>query len=184
MIITVITDGNEVWLGHNSTVVLDHSPISEDQNPWIYFGDWVLGVTGERYVRQFLETNIDKLEKGADSVSEVVRCLAEMLIEENLYSEDDDSAAPSFNIYCVLANIDGRVYDLDDSFSVTKIPNGKAWARGDGIDYVLGADHVVREIQPELPNEERLKIVMEAAMANDIDCPGKAIIAKLIGDKK
>ncbi len=180
MIITAITDGHEVWLGHNNTVVLDHSPISEDQNPWIYFGNWVLGVTGETYVRQFLDTNVDKLEKEAGSVSEVIRCLAEILIEENLYSEDDDNAAPSFNIYCILANNDGRVFDLDSSFSVTKIPNGKAWARGDGIDYVLGADHVIREIKPKLSNEERLKIVTEAAMANDIDCPGKAIMAKLV----
>lgn len=176
-IITSISDGATVWLGHNNASTMGDTPIP-DQNHWIYFGDWCLGISGEGRQQNILEWNIQKLEEQCDTPMAVIHTIGEIFMDKNIYKHSDSWAAPSFKIWCILANKNGNIWDVDCRLSLTKMPLNQIWARGSGIDYALGADFATRAINPEMGHEDRIRIATEAAIYNDVGCPGSAIITK------
>jgi len=61
-IITALADESSIWLGNNNAVSMGETPIT-GLDPWLKFGDWALGVTGNSFQQDFLESNIQQLEE-------------------------------------------------------------------------------------------------------------------------
>jgi len=177
-IITALSDGKTVWLGNNSAISIGETPLDYDFDPWVKFGDWALGVTGNSFQQDFLEANLEQLEKNSDAPLQLTMFIRTLFLENYISVEERDAGTASFGIWCILVNKDGRVWDVDSHLAHSRIPSNKIWARGSGIDYALGADFATLKTQPEMPHSDRVHLAIEAAIANDTSCPGSAVVSK------
>jgi len=179
-IITAISDGSSVWIGNNSAYTVGDIPLSGGFDPWVRFGDWALGVTGDSFQQDFLTLKSKTLSKPDMSPYALMENIRTMFIDSYISIARDNHASASFGIWCILVNKDGRVWDVDNHLALSQIPINKVWARGSGMDYALGADFAISEIGNDLSPLERVRACTQAAIINDISCPGDTVVAKFI----
>jgi len=178
-IITAISDGKNIWLGNNSALTIGDTPVEGNFDPWFKFEDWALGITGQSFQQDFLESNLKELEKNNHSALGLMQNIRALFLKNDISINQDNSASPTFGIWSILANkTNGTIWDVDDRLSLTQISKNKLWASGSGVDYALGADFAMIESGADLTLQERIRIATEAAIANDITCPGQAVVSQ------
>ena len=83
-----------------------------------------------------------------------------------------------------MINDNGSVWDIDEDLSCTKIPEGVLCADGSGRKYALGADHASKHLNKRLSAKTRVSLSVNSAIANDVTCPGSAVITQLIAKRE
>jgi len=178
-IITAISDGTSVWLGNNTAVTIGDTPVNHSFDPWVKFGNWALGITGDSYQQDLLNLNSKELERNSNTPLELMQFIRELFLENDISINDDDHASPSFGIWSILANKkEAFIWDVDHRLSLTLISKNKLWASGSGVDFALGADFSCLKLEPNKPLSERILLATNAAIFNDINCPGEATVSQ------
>lgn len=171
-IVTALYDGQKTWLGHNDSATVGDTVIPSVLTPWLFVGEWALGITGESAQQTLLECHRDRLAEAGTEAHKVVCAMQEVFSDFGHTTQDDDDASPSYKIWCILAHKNGQIWDVDARLALTPIPPNKLWARGSGTDYALGADQILAGMQ--VTSEERIYRATAAAIACDVYCPGQA----------
>lgn len=177
-IITAIYDGKSTWLGNNSASTIGDTPVDDNFDPWIKFSDWALGVTGDSFQQDFLTHNVKTLIKNGLSAMTLTKCIRDLFLDNYISESDTGHASPSFGISCILVNKDGSIWNLGHRLALTQISPNKVWANGSGVDYSLGADFAIIASGANISTQERIEIVTQAAIKNDVYCPGKAVVSQ------
>lgn len=177
-ILTAITDGKEVWLGNNTHASFGTTPIVQPQNQWwIRLGDWIFGNSGASAAFDLISLHRDQLAKpDTKDVLALLLRIRKLLTEYDCYSKDDD-ASPSFGFSAIVAHRLGMIWSVDTRLAVTSIPKNTLWAHGCGMDFALGADTVLGEMNLDL--RTRITKATQAAIKCDTDCPGQVKVFKL-----
>lgn len=168
-IITALFDGTNTWLGYNDGATIGDTVLASVMKPWLLFGSWALGVTGESAQQDILELNIDRLQDTGTNPLIVTNKLRTIFTDYG-HMSNDENAAPSFKIWCILAHRDGRIWDIDAHLAITLIPQGMLWARGSGTDFALGADTILQGL--DISQEDRIIKATNAAITSDVYCAG------------
>lgn len=171
-IVTALRAGGVTWLGYNDGATIGDTVLAGCLHPWLFFGDWALGISGQSSQQSLLNAEIGRLTELDGDEEKVALLVREILTDQGNFAFDDDAGVREFNIWSILAHINGDIFDLDSRLSLTPIPEGKLWARGSGTDFALGADFVLADLQ--LSPEERIRKATEAAIAGDVYCAGNA----------
>lgn len=118
------------------------------------------------------ESNILDKASGSHEVAEFLR----ELIKKDGYasSADDGRGALSFGDTYLYADASG-VWDIDSRFATWPIDDGVLWARGSGMDYAVGAGFAMQK-DASLNPYYRVRMAIEAAIANDLGCGGDIFI--------
>jgi len=178
-ILTALTDGNAIWLGHNSRATVGDTLVPSEESPWLKMGNWAIGVSGESSQQDLLSMEQDMFVKIENDPLAIAHKIREYFMGLGV-SETDDEAHPTFGIRCILAHKSGEIWDLDGRMAVTKITKNRLWARGSGMDFALGADHAIQPLKAEISIENRVRISTQAAISNDVSCPGEARVTKFV----
>jgi len=178
-IITALADESSIWLGNNNAVSMGETPIT-GLDPWLKFGDWALGVTGNSFQQDFLESNIQQLEEKSSTPLQLSMFIRTLFLDNYISLDGGTAGTAEFGIWCILVNRTGDIYDLSAHMSLTKIPKNRLWARGSGIDYALGADFATLQVAPKTSIKDRVRIATEAAIYNDTTCPGEVVLTKFV----
>ena len=120
-IVTALFDGKETYLGWNDGITLGDTSIESTSNPWLFFGNWALGITGESVQQDVLSLNLKDLEGAGEDAVVVADVIRRILNEYGHYS-DDNNASASYKIWCILVNKKGQIWDLDERLALTAIP--------------------------------------------------------------
>lgn len=91
----------------------------------------------------------------------------------------DGDSVPNYRCCGILVKASGIAWDLDQKFVLTRIPEGKLWARGSGMEYAIGAAYALKSLDRELSANDIVKIATEAAIASDIYCSGNAVVTTI-----
>lgn len=167
----------EVWLGCNDGTMVGETRLPSVMSKWLRFGDWALGVSGIGLAYNVLEMSAEKFPLDAQSPLDVILHIKTAFADFDLGNKEDGEVALSYDLSCLLAHGDGRVWDMDLRLATDEVPAGTLWARGSGMDFALGADFPLR--QGEHSSEDRVRNAVEAAIFYDTGCPGQAIVERL-----
>lgn len=167
----------EVWLGCNSAMTIGSTRMPGDWSKWFRFGAWAIGVSGIGLANNLLKRSGENFPVEATSPLDVVLHIKTVFAEFELGSKGDDEVATSYDLSCLLAHCDGRIWDMDNCLAIDEIPAGTLWARGSGMDFALGADFPLR--LTDAAAEDRVRNAVEAALFYDTDCPGIALIERM-----
>jgi ATP-dependent protease HslVU (ClpYQ) peptidase subunit len=175
-VIVALNNGREILIGYNNGSELGGTPVEGLSNPWIVFGDWALGVTGESSVQRLLASDLETYAGDQMSEWKLINFINDKLLEKYIGSKSDTENVTTFGIYCILVNANGKIWDVSSCLSLTEIEKGKLWSRGSGSDYALGAGFAFDRINSSLSQRDVLKLCVEAAIQNDIYCVGQAVV--------
>jgi ATP-dependent protease HslVU (ClpYQ) peptidase subunit len=183
-IIASISTNDSLYIGYNNGSVLGGTPVIGTSNPWIFFGDWALGITGESSVQRLLEMELNNIDNSEKSASEIINTISDVLTENDIGSKSEEEYVKTFGIYAILANKDGRIWDVSGCLSLTEIPVGSFWAQGSGADYAMGAYYAIEKLNSTLGIKERIALCIDAAIFNDVHSAGSSEIRVLRSDQK
>lgn len=176
-VIVALNRKDGLVIGYANGMVLGGTPVAGALNPWIRFGNWVLGITGSSAVQSLLAYEMRDYD--SDDVFALIGHFRKLFSEHYIGSKGDDDNVCSYGIYCILANRDGRVWDMTECLSLSEIPTDTLWAQGSGADYAVGADYAIRTLGSDLPDSDRVRLCVEAAINNDIHCVGNPVVERL-----
>lgn len=177
-IISALRSATSTLIGYNDGAELGGSPISGTSTPWIFFGKWALGITGESSVQRLLAYKLNGYKEDNEKADEsyIINHIADILVEYEIGSKNDTEYVRTFGIYGILAHDNGSIWDVSGCLSLTKIPTGTLWAQGSGADYSLGADYAITKLNSDIDDERRMMLCIEAAIDHDIHCVGRAVV--------
>ena len=175
-IITAFADAGDIWVGFNDQCTLGDTPLPHGDK-WLDLGGWAIGVSGASSQADAIARGRKAVELSSSDPFEFTAALQEILDEHENYIRGGDDVSRKYGIWSIIAHRSGVIWDLDSCLALTKIPKRTIWARGSGCDYALGAGHVLSFL--DMPPEERVRRVTEAAIACDVTCPGKAVVRRL-----
>ena len=168
--IAAVTASGSTWFGWNSHATIGDTPVAGNE-PWISLGNWWVEVSGssaqfDRIIRNTRELSIE-LNDAHDVVA---------LLESVLDPVSDDDGEETYGIWSILIKDSSQLWDLDSSFALSAIPEGRIWSRGSGMDYALGAGFAAMHCGKR--PEEALSIAIEAGISHDIWSPGASQVRK------
>ena len=173
-IITALYSGGKVYFGYNDGMTIGDSPFPGKSCPWVRLGRWAIGVSGSTNIFNILGHHAHDFDDSQSSAANMVFKIRSLLIQYNLGGRDGEGFEDQYGIWCILANVDGEIWDLDNKMAYTEVQEGTLWARGSGTEYALGADFV--SSQQGFSPEDRIKWATDAAIANDLYCCGQSKI--------
>ena len=173
-IITALYNKKNMWLGHNDALTIGDTPILESLNPWLFWGEWGFGITGESLQQNVLSRHLGKLAEDTPNAVIIVERIREVLLEHGYSKHIDESAIPSFGIWGILVHKKGKIWDVGSRLDLTEIPDNQLWARGSGADFALGADKALSDLG--LTTEQRVQKATDSAIKCDVYCPGETNI--------
>ena len=166
---------NETWIGCNDLATIGDSPAPGSDSKWLKFGDWAIGVSGDESVYgQYLLLAQENFPRATSSVLEVFEFMRATYDKYNLGQQKGNDTAMSYGVDGILVHASGKIWDFDYTLALSEVPAGRLWGCGSGVDYALGADHVMA--QGDYGPRERVLKAVETAIALDIGCPGKPLI--------
>jgi ATP-dependent protease HslVU (ClpYQ) peptidase subunit len=177
-VIAAISTDDGLFLGYNEGSELSGSPVSGGYVPWIFFGEWALGITGQSSVQRVLLSKLEDIDQANADPYQVIGSIESILISNFIGMKADDDIVNSYGIFGILAHKKGFVWDVSDCLSLAGIPKGDLWARGSGSEYCLGAHRGILKTQGKIV-EDHLKICVEVAIESDIYCVGIPTVVKL-----
>jgi hypothetical protein len=175
-IVTALFADGILATGHNDGTSIGDTSLPISESKWVSFGDWMLGISGESAAQAALEHDAGKIDAGTTDPFALCGMLKQRLVDNGIWRKPKRDSVMSFGIFCVLAHRSGLVWDVDNKFTLTAVPEGTLCARGSGMDFALGAAHALRQMRDMPGAEEQVGIATEAAVAHDVYCPGKAVI--------
>ncbi len=178
-IIVALADKKYTWLGHNDAATLGNTPMT-NLNPWVRFGSWALGLSGNSALQQTLESHVSELEACDNNPSSVIKAMKSIFRARRISGFDTAKTKHKLGIWCILINDNGSIWDIDQDLSFTKIPAGVLCAAGSGGRYAKGADHATIHISCLISAKTRVSLAVNSAIVNDVTCPGSAVITQLI----
>ena len=168
---------NVVWLGCNDRATIGDTPAPASENKWLKFGSWAVGLTcNECVYKQYLQLSADKFPETAENVLEVFDFLRSRYKKYNLGQQKGNDTSTSYGAEGIIVRDNGEIWDFDSHLALSKVPSGRLWGGGSGIDYALGADHIMQG--DNAPAQTRIQRAVEAAIALDIGCPGEPIVER------
>jgi hypothetical protein len=176
-ILTALKAADDIFYGYNDGQTVGDSPMPGQGCPWIVFGRWALGVSGSSGIFNVIRHHAADLVIDKASAADIIFKLRRILIEYGFGHRDDGEPEDRYGIWCILVNIDGEIWDVDDKLAYSSIPEGILWARGSGMDYALGADFV--SSKQGLAPEVRIRVATDAAIALDLFCGGASHVRVL-----
>jgi len=176
-IITAISSGGTVFYGYNDGHTLGDSPLPGEGCPWIRLGNWALGVSGSTAIFNILSHYAPDFSEHQASAADIVFKMRSLFIEYGLGKRGSDDVEDHYGIWCILVNVNGEIWDVDEALAYSRIPEGTLWARGSGTDYALGAAFVLAE--QNVAPEARIITAIDAAIAHDLFCGGKSQVRTL-----
>ena len=165
------------WIGANTGSTVADTPLPSHDRKWLLHGHWALGLAGDGRAFTLLEAECEALFDGLEEPYELTQRIRRAFDDAGI-KDPDKASVPAYGQAMILATAKA-VYDLDSALAHSPIADGRLWARGSGMDFALGADHALADL--DLPAETRVKKAVEAAMANDVFCPGELFLHKLEG---
>lgn len=179
-VIAAATISGETIIGSNTGyVVAEESAIDDGVGKWILFGDWALGVTGSMQVLNILRNEIVGLHAEFTDEGSVVKRIGNIFTDHDIGYKSQHDSAWKFGVWCILAHKNGRIWDVDETLSLGSIPLGMFWARGSGEKYAIGAAHSLTSFVGSVEVEQIVRSSIEAAIANDLFCPGAPFLRKI-----
>ena len=172
-VIAALQQGNEVWIGSNTGYTIAHdSVIDNGEPPWVFFQDWAIGFTGLALPLQACRNHFRRISKVIDSETEIVQELNKALEKINYGVKKPDDHAWTYDIWCIIANKNLGIWDLDETFCLGRIPKGTFWSRGSGEKYALGAARALMAGENEVSPKEVMQRSIESSIFNDLFSPG------------
>ncbi|MEM7224381.1 MAG: hypothetical protein AAF495_15480 [Pseudomonadota bacterium] len=165
------------WIGANTGSTVADSPLPTYDTKWLLRGPWALGLAGDGRAFTLLEAEAESLFDSLEAPYELTQRIRQLFDDAGI-KDPDKASVPAYGQAMILANAQA-VFDLDSALAHSRIAEGRLWARGSGMDFALGADHALADLN--LPAETRVKKALQAAMANDVFCPGEMYLHKLEG---
>ena len=163
------------WIGANTGSTIADTPLPAYDRKWLMRGPWALGLAGDGRVSNLLEAEAERLFEDLEEPYELTQRIRQIFDDAGI-KDPEKAAVPSYGQAMILATA-AAVYDLDGALAFSPIEDGRLWARGSGMDFALGADHALADLN--LPAETRVRKAVLAAMANDVFCPGELYLHKL-----
>lgn len=174
-IVAALRQAGKIVYGYNDGAELDATPVLGTECPWITFGDWALGITGESGVQAIIAHAV-RVSPAIEDAYELIEHFRELLIANYVGSKEADEYVTAFGVYSILAHRSGRVWDVSGCLSLTEIPEGKLWANGSGRNFAIGADYASVLLGRVTAPADRVRIAVEAAIANDLHCVGEPVV--------
>ncbi len=171
------TANGETWIGSNPGATVGDSPLPAFDRKWLLQGPWALGMAGDGRAFTLLEAETEQLFDGLEEAYELTQRIRQLFDDAGI-KDPDKASVPAYGQAMILASAEA-VYDLDSALAHSRIEDGHLWARGSGMDFALGADHALADLA--LPAETRVRKALQAAMANDVFCPGEIFMHMLGG---
>ena len=168
---------SETWIGSNTGSTVGDAPLPAFDRKWLLHGPWALGLAGDGRAFNLLEAEAETLFDGLEEPYELTQRIRQLFDDAGI-KDPDKASVPAYGQAMILASA-GAVWDLDSALAHSRIADGRLWARGSGMDFALGADHALADMA--LSAETRVRKAVEAAMANDVFCPGDLFLHKLEG---
>lgn len=172
IIVALNTDRGTI-VGYNDGWELAGTPVAGTAIPWIFFGDWALGITGESSVQRLLAYKLRDYS-GNDDPFALISAIGDLLVDNYVGSKSDNEYVTTYGIYSILAHKDGRIWDVSGCLSLAEIPKGVVWAQGSGADYAIGACYAIDSLNQGISEERKLTLCIEAAIKSDVHCVGTA----------
>lgn len=167
---------NETWLGCNDRATIGDTPAPGPASKWLKFGDWAIGLSGDECVYvQYLQLSEEKFPAEAKTVLEIFEFLRATYEHYSLGQQKGNDTSNSYGVDGILVHASGRMWDFDNNLALSEVPADCVWGCGSGVDYALGADHVMAA-QKSFTARERINNALKAAIALDIGCPGDPLI--------
>jgi hypothetical protein len=175
-IITALSGDDGIYYGYNDGCEIGGTPVFSSHCPWILFGNWALGITGQSILQSVLQTNIDQLADIEDDFLAISNEISKIFASNDIGTRSDEGYINIYGIYSILLHKSGKIWDLSGCLSATMIPMKRLWARGSGREYAVGADYSLLKLNANVTTEERVCVATEAAIVNDIYCVGNPVV--------
>jgi hypothetical protein len=176
-IITALSSSGKIVLGHNDGHTVGDSPMPGRGYPWLRLGHWELGVSGSSGIFNVICHHATDFSESAGSAADMVFRLRSLLVQYGFGCRDNDEPEDRYGIWCILAHVDGQIWNIDEKLAYSQIPEGVLWARGSGGDYARGADFALSTLG--VAPEARVRIATDAAIALDLFCGGASHVRTL-----
>jgi ATP-dependent protease HslVU (ClpYQ) peptidase subunit len=179
-VIAAMSKDGVTCVGSNTGYTIANSSfIDSGVAPWIFFGDWALGVTGSMFVLNLLRRHFEKDKASLQRVEEVVNKIRTLLFDADIGKKEGDDATWSYDIWCILVHKSGKIWDIDEGLCEAPIPIGRLWARGSGEQYALGAATALERFSSSIESTDTVKICVDSAIENDLYCKGTTFVRVL-----
>ena len=169
--------GETVFGGNTGYTLAQDSVMSTGIAPWLTFQDWALGFTGSMLALNVCRTGLQNLQTKLDSEGDVANQIGKILTSHNIGNKPEGEATWSYGIWCILVHKSGQIWDLDESLCLGPIPKNTFWARGSGERYALGAARALMNLEQNVSCSDLVKGAIEAAIFNDLYCPGEVLVS-------
>lgn len=167
-------------VGSNTGYTLAHDSVMlHGGDPWVIFQDWAVGFTGSMLALNVCRSALGKATTMFNTAGEVVTEIGKALTEYDIGYKNAQDPSWSYGIWCILANRDGDIWDVDESLCLAPIPRERFWARGSGERYALGASKAIMDLAPVSACKDIVRRSIQAASYNDIYSPGDAFVCEL-----
>ncbi len=172
-IICALATDEGVFIG-SDTLLIAGSRAIHGIPKWYCWRNWAIALAGDWRVANIISNNRERLLSKLKDEHDFVERLYTLLDEKDIGRTTDGDFARNFGQNILLAKKDGAVYDVDCNLSTLECPHNVLTARGTGMEYALGASHVLKG-KPETIMRKSI----EAAIEFSIDCGGEIWIKKL-----
>jgi ATP-dependent protease HslVU (ClpYQ) peptidase subunit len=141
---------------------------------WYCWRGWAIALAGDWRVANILNNNKEELLTKLQNVNDFIDRLYELLDSKGIGTSTHEEYTRNFGQNILLAKKNGPVWDIDCNLSMLEFPHNKLVAKGTGMEYALGAAHVLNG-KPETI----MRKALETAIEFSIDCGGEVFIKRL-----
>lgn len=165
------TRTGSIVLGSNSRCLLGDTIIPGDKSKWIRTENWALAFTGMTFFINVIEAHRNDLPQSDDPLP-IAQFIHKAFLDMKL--GEDDGGSVKFRTNGILVRRDGAIFDMDNRLSLASVNADTLWANGRGMEYALGAAHVLKDAK--IGPDELVQRCLEAAIAMDSCSPGEALV--------
>ena len=169
------TDAGKVWLGCNSSQLLNGTVMPEHKTKWLRFTNWAVAFSTSGIAHDVLETERAKFPNQTSEISQVMSFIRTAFDKFGLGETKD--GVRDYNVSGLVAHTSGAIFNVDTRLSVSRIPEGTMWACGSGMEFALGADGVLK--LKGFSVQERIESAVFTAIDLDSRSPGEPIIESI-----
>lgn len=179
-IICALHQDGQTFIGADSRVLAGGLPLPGPAKKWRVSQDSrrAIGVSGDARTVHLIRQS--QIFSATNTPEEVVEFVRDLVRDDGHAGKASEDIGPlRFGNSMIYADANG-VWDIDSTFALWRIDDGRLWARGSGMDYALGADHALRSRDGgRLDSRGRVTIAIEAAIGHDVGCGGEIFVQQI-----
>ena len=171
------------WIG-SDTLFVDDYEASYGDPKWIVRDNRALGITGPLRALNIMQQEAQFILQQPGDVNDVAERLRNSLVDGGFKEgfsrgEYGVPVLPMSYLYATPT----AIWEIGDSFDITKSPTGHLVAMGSGKEYATGCGYGLLESRTDAPPMEALRICLSAATVHRLDCGGSLWIDCITEEK-